>query len=89
MAERENITNPTMGSNDVGTEKSVHDKGMPAGTDTQTRLAALSSENESRKNKDVNNAGIDSEETFFEDEVVSDDLSGDESEFPDEDETDE
>ena len=55
MAEKENITRPTMGSNKVGEEtEEKRGKGMPAGTDTQTQLAALSTENKNKSDKRVN-----------------------------------
>lgn len=57
MAEKEKTTRPSMGSNELDEETElVRGKGMPAGTDTQTQLAALSTENKNRsdkKNKEV------------------------------------
>lgn len=45
MSEKERITQPTEGSNPVGdTTPETRGKGMPAGTDTQTRLAAMSAQ---------------------------------------------
>lgn len=42
MAEKERITRPTSGSNKVGTETTEkRGKGVSAGTNTQTMLAAL------------------------------------------------
>ena len=41
MAEKKNITSPSMGSNDVGTESTEkRGTGVSAGTDTQLHLAA-------------------------------------------------
>lgn len=55
MAEKEKITRPTMGSNEVGEEtEERRGKGMPAGTDTQTKLAALSTENKNKSDRRVN-----------------------------------
>lgn len=49
MADREQITQPSMGSNDLGTETNdTHpESGISAGTDTQLHLAAKSG----KKNK--------------------------------------
>ena len=45
MSEKERITQPTMGSNDSGSETPENpSSGLPSGTDTQTRLAALSTD---------------------------------------------
>ncbi|HEV2831061.1 MAG TPA: hypothetical protein VGW31_03710 [Hanamia sp.] len=45
MSEKERITQPTMGSNDLGSETPENaSSGLPSGTDTQTRLAALSTD---------------------------------------------
>lgn len=45
MAEKDRITDPTSGSNEPGSETpEQRGKGMPAGTDTQTRLAAASAQ---------------------------------------------
>jgi len=53
MSEKERITRPTSGSNKLGTETTEkRGKGISAGTDTQTRLAALNtSKNKKTKNK--------------------------------------
>ena len=52
MAEKEKTTRPSMGSNELDEETElVRGKGMPAGTDTQTQLAALSTENKNRSDK--------------------------------------
>ena len=67
MAEKERITNPSMGSNELGTE--THEEvitGVSAGTNTQLHLAALSG-NKHKKNyinddeKVVKNANGESE----------------------------
>lgn len=48
MSEKERITQPTMGSNDLGSETpKTTGSGLPSGTDTQTRLAALSTDKKS------------------------------------------
>lgn len=58
MAEKERITNPSMGSNELGSEleEKVEGKGVSAGSDIQTQLAALSTENkkENKTDKPVN-----------------------------------
>ena len=53
MAERENITDPSMGSNELGEETGeIRGKGVSAGSDTQLHIAALSSKN--KKEHQVN-----------------------------------
>jgi len=70
MEDRERITNPTMGSNDVGTETNESTgRSTTPGTDTQTRLAALSTEK--KKKEGIND-----------DELVVKNEDG-KSEFPD------
>jgi hypothetical protein len=59
MPEKEIITNPTMGSNEVGAETSSDaSTGVSAGTDTQLHLAASGhkhkKDNETEQNKDIN-----------------------------------
>jgi len=88
MAEKENITNPSMGSNALGEEVRDEVKGMPAGTDTQTRLAALSTDN-SDDDKERNRIKSQSNNSELNDDFVDDDLEDDESEFLEADETDE
>lgn len=52
MAEKEKTTRPSMGSNELNEETElVRGKGMPAGTDTQTHLAALSTQNKNTSDK--------------------------------------
>ena len=55
MADREQITQPSMGSNELGTETSdTHlESGVSAGSDTQLHLAAKSSKKH-KKNKNIN-----------------------------------
>lgn len=57
MAEKEKITNPSMGSNELGseTEERVEGKGVSAGTDTQLRMAALDSQKEKEKKANKTN----------------------------------
>jgi hypothetical protein len=51
MAEKERITSPSMGSNELGKDTvEVEGSGIPAGTDTQVHIAALASE-KLKKNK--------------------------------------
>ena len=53
MAEKERITSPSMGSNELGKDTvEVEGSGIPAGTDTQVQIAALASE-KTEKNKDI------------------------------------
>ena len=53
MPEKERITNPSMGSNEVGTEtREPASTGVSAGTDTQLQKAALGG----KKNKDHKSA---------------------------------
>ena len=53
MADREQITQPSMGSNELGTETNdTHlESGVSAGTDTQLHLAAKSSKKNKKKKK--------------------------------------
>lgn len=92
MAEKENITSPSMGSNVLGTETvEDHDKGVSAGTDTQLHLAALSTENSDTKKKprsDYQPEAINEENNINDDEIIIDNTDG-ESEFLEADETDE
>lgn len=58
MSEKERISNPSMGSNKLGSEtREQAGTGMPAGSDTQTRIAALDADKkrqESEKDERVN-----------------------------------
>lgn len=50
MAEKERITDPTSGSNELGDEtEKTRGKGISAGTDTQTEMAALSAQKKKDK----------------------------------------
>lgn len=52
MAEKEIITNPSMGSNELGTETNEErSSGISAGTDTQLELTALGGKKHSGKHK--------------------------------------
>lgn len=53
MADKKIITNPSMGSNDVGIEKDPETQGVSAGTDTQTKLAAKSKRHH-KKDQNIN-----------------------------------
>ena len=57
MAEKERISRPSSGSNKLGSETTERmGKGVSAGTDTQTRLAALNtSKNKKTKGKGEKN----------------------------------
>jgi hypothetical protein len=89
MAEKENITNPSMGSNELGEEIRDEVKGMPAGTDTQTKLAALSTDNSDSEKERRNTIRDQANDLDLEHDFVDDDLEDDESEFLEADETDE
>lgn len=66
MAEKKNITSPSMGSNDVGTESTEkRGTGVSAGTDTQLHLAAKGKK-KPQKNEDI-----------LDDEKVVDNTKGD------------
>jgi hypothetical protein len=52
MAEKEKITNPSMGSNKLGEEtEEIESAGVSAGTDTQLKLTALGGKKHSEKQK--------------------------------------
>ncbi|HXS55052.1 MAG TPA: hypothetical protein VN726_02945 [Hanamia sp.] len=78
MAEKERITNPSMGSNELGSETS-HEApmGVSAGSDTQLHIAALAGKKHKKSEENVND-----------DELVIDNDDIGEG-FPEADETDE
>ncbi len=81
MAEKEIITNPTMGSNELGTETNEDvPTGVSAGTDTQLHMAALSTEKNAKKEENKKNIN--------DDEIVIRNAEG-ESKFLEANETDE
>lgn len=52
MAEKERITNPSMGSNELGDEtREEVSTGVSAGTDTQLEITALGSKKQKETNK--------------------------------------
>lgn len=52
MAEKDRISNPSMGSEDLGEEETeTRSSGISSGTDTQTHLAALSAQKKKEKDK--------------------------------------
>jgi hypothetical protein len=55
MAERERITDPSMGSNELGRETSeeIH-TGVSAGSDTQLHITALAGKKHKKKHKNAN-----------------------------------
>ena len=54
MAEKERITSPSMGSNELGSETNEEvSTGVSSGTDTQLHLAALSTQ-KGEKDKNIN-----------------------------------
>ena len=78
MADKERITQPSLGSNELGTEtQETHpESGISAGTDTQLHIAALSGKKH-KKNNSIND----------DEKVVKNPDS--ENKFPESDETDE
>ena len=56
MPEKERIVNPSMGSNEVGSEtKEQAPTGVSAGTDTQTQIAALGGKKHKDTSKEAGN----------------------------------
>jgi len=53
MADKERITNPSMGSNEVGTETNEEREtgGLSSGTDTQLHLTALGGKKDKKEKK--------------------------------------
>lgn len=53
MADKERITNPSMGSNELGTETNEEREtgGLSSGTDTQLHLTALGGKKHKKENK--------------------------------------
>lgn len=90
MAEKERITDPSSGSTKLGTETTeVRGSGIPAGTDTQTQMAALSAQK--KKEEDEKKAIIPSNlnaQNINDDEKVVKNVNG-ENEFLENGETDE
>jgi hypothetical protein len=71
MAEKERITNPSMGSNELGAETNEEvSTGISAGTDTQLKLAALSGR---KRKKDKNTNDDEVSETSESESLSSDD----------------
>lgn len=69
MPDKEIITNPSMGSNELGTETNEPRQtgGLSAGTDTQLHLTALGGKKHSKKKKiNEDKKKIDKEAEFFE-----------------------
>ena len=69
MPDTERITNPSMGSNELGTETTepLETGGLTAGTDTQLNLtAAGGKKNKNKKKIDKDKKEIDSQAEFFE-----------------------
>lgn len=67
MAERERISRPTSGSNEVGeVTEEIRGTGMLAGTDTQTHIAALDSKLK-KDHTNVTNENVNRERTNFPD----------------------
>ena len=71
MAEKERITNPSMGSNELGAETNEElSTGISAGTDTQLKLAALSGK---KHKKDKNSSEGEASESNQSEFLSSDD----------------
>jgi hypothetical protein len=84
MAEKERITNPSMGSNELGDETTEkRGSGVSAGTDTQTQMAALSAQKKKEEDEDKGNT-----QNINDDEKVVRNING-ENEFLENGETDE
>lgn len=63
MAEKDRISQPTQGSEKPGTETTeTHSRGISAGTDTQTQLAAASAQQKKEKDQQKKKAGINDDE---------------------------
>lgn len=57
MPETERITDPSMGSNELGSETTERrGSGISAGTDTQTQIAALSAQRKKEEDQALKNA---------------------------------
>ena len=57
MAEKERITNPSMGSNEVGEETTARrGSGVSAGSDTLTQMAAISAQRKKEEDQALKNA---------------------------------
>ncbi|MEO7315110.1 MAG: hypothetical protein ABIW47_07995 [Ginsengibacter sp.] len=64
MPENDRISNPSMGSEELGNEESeTRSSGISAGTDTQTRMAAISAQRKKEKDQAILKAKNESEET--------------------------
>ena len=63
MAEKDRISQPTQGSEKLGTETNeTHSRGISTGTDTQTKIAAISAERKKEKDRLKGKAGINDDE---------------------------
>lgn len=68
MAEREKITNPSMGSNKLGEETDeIESSGVSAGTDTQLMITALGG----KKHKHINESKEDKEKEKNKEEFLA------------------
>lgn len=57
MAEKDRITNPSMGSNELGEETTQRrGSGVSAGSDTQTQMAAISAQRKKEEDEALKNA---------------------------------
>ena len=81
MAEKERITNPSMGSNELGSETTEkRGSGVSAGTDTQLQMAALSAQKKKEEDEQKTNVYNLEVENVNDDEKVVRNVDG-ENEF--------
>lgn len=89
MAEKERITNPSMGSNELGTETTeVRGSGISGGTDTLTQMAALSAQIKKEKDEQESKVANLNVDNINDDEKVVRNVNG-ENEFLENGQTDE
>lgn len=63
MPEKDRISNPSMGSEELGNEEpETRGSGISAGTDTQTQMAAISAQRKKEKDQAILKAKNESEE---------------------------
>ena len=89
MPEKERITNPSMGSNELGKETTEkRGSGISGGTDTLTQMAALSAQKKKEEDGDNKITSDINPQNVNDDEKVVDNTDG-ENEFLENGETDE
>lgn len=63
MAEKDRISQPSQGSEKLGTETTeTHSRGISAGTDTQTKIAAASAQQKKEKDQQKKKTGVNDDE---------------------------